>query len=505
MTQEAHESNAASHRQQERGIFDCDDAYRTPTKADFERIFETGVVALDTNVLINLYRSNERTRRDTFAVLNKLKSQIWVPHQVISEFWRNRDLPSVRGHHRAKARNVCTALDKTLRSISDATDRWLKDVHLSSDENANRHIKEANESITKAIEEIKTFIEQQAEKDAIEGTSSTHTDPVLNELDQLLKGNVGAPLPAEDHGRALKEAKRRADAKIPPGYADFASKSDTQAAGDYIIWEQVLIEAEQRQRDILLVTGDVKEDWWVPRNEQNPARPRTELRVELKRRAGVELFMLTPSQLLTEADRIFGLRVDERSVSDLASSEHAAAMLRLSVLVRSVIVQSIILAHERAIAAASNVNPIAKSLSPYGMTMEHAVRQVLNGKVSKLGGTTLTVRAVDYPVFDGKILFPLRYSNSRASVDHALNYLNNQKIVISLLNFLAGGPQESMPSHDLPQPALDSRDIFDYSTLEKFIVIPYTSSEEGGVHEIYAATLKARLNGEFEWAEISAL
>src|SRR5690242_11422468 len=34
------------------------------------------------------------------------------------------------------------------------------------------------------------------------------------------------------------------------------------AAGDYLVWTQVLREARQRQCDVLLVTGDVKEDWW---------------------------------------------------------------------------------------------------------------------------------------------------------------------------------------------------------------------------------------------------
>jgi predicted nucleic acid-binding protein len=314
-------TGAEDDHQSERGIFDCGDAYRTPVRADYERIFESGMVALDTNVLLNLYRSNERTRRDTFAVLSKLRDRLWIPHQVLAEFWRNRDLPSVRGHHRTKAKETRAALDKISRSMTDTLGRWLKDVHLSNDEDVRQHIDAAKESLIGTLESLKIFVQEQAEKDALEGTAATHTDPVLTELEQLLRGRIGDPLSDAEFENAVQEAQRRADKGIPPGYKDFQSKPPEQAAGDYVLWAQLLNEAEHRHSDVLLVTGDVKEDWWTPGDSQIPARPRTELRVELRQRAGGELFMLTPSQLLTEADEIFSLKVDERSVSDLATTE----------------------------------------------------------------------------------------------------------------------------------------------------------------------------------------
>ena len=45
-----------------RGIFDCEGAHQSPRKNDYERVFQSGMVVLDTNVLLNLYRSNARTR-----------------------------------------------------------------------------------------------------------------------------------------------------------------------------------------------------------------------------------------------------------------------------------------------------------------------------------------------------------------------------------------------------------------------------------------------------------
>jgi predicted nucleic acid-binding protein len=98
------------------------------------------MVVLDTNVLLNLYRSNERTRQDSLAVLTKLRDRLWVPHQVLTEFWRNREQKSVRDHHSTKAKEASAALDKARRSALDAVERWMKDVRLKEDEEVTQQI-----------------------------------------------------------------------------------------------------------------------------------------------------------------------------------------------------------------------------------------------------------------------------------------------------------------------------------------------------------------------------
>lgn len=304
--------------QKERGIFDCDGAHRSPLAADYARVFQSGLVVLDTNVLLNLYRSNERTRQDTFAVLTKLRDQLWVPHQVLAEFWRNRELKSVRHHHSTKAKETGTALDKARRSAQDAVERWVKDVRLKQDEDVTVKIDQGMKALARTLDDLREIIEGQAEKDALSGTAETHTDPVLTELEPLLAGRIGAPLPSGEYDKAVQEAQKRADEEVPPGYEDFRNKSPEQAAGDYLLWVQLLQEAEARGCDVLLVTGDVKKDWWHTRDGDIPARPRVELVQELRERAGSRLYMLTPAELLTRAEELLeGLQVDEDSVNDL--------------------------------------------------------------------------------------------------------------------------------------------------------------------------------------------
>jgi hypothetical protein len=73
------------------GLFDGFEAYQTPTEADYRRLLTDGIVVPDANVLLNLYRYNEQTRNDLFLVLRALGDRLWVPHQVVVEFWRNRE------------------------------------------------------------------------------------------------------------------------------------------------------------------------------------------------------------------------------------------------------------------------------------------------------------------------------------------------------------------------------------------------------------------------------
>ncbi|MEU8292253.1 PIN-like domain-containing protein [Streptomyces pseudogriseolus] len=459
-----------------RGIFDCDDAYKTPTGTDFKRLFQSGMIVLDTNVLINLYRSNGGTRRDTFAVLRKLKSQIWVPHQVLSEFWRNRDLPSVKGHHRAKARTVCGAIDKAYRSLSDATDRWLADVHLEADDAARKRIGDYGEGIRNLLDGMKQFIEEQAENDALDGTDSTHTDPVLLQLEPMLFGRIGEPLTPQGHAEAVEEAKRRAQEGIPPGYADYEEKPDEQAAGDYIIWKQVIEEAKRIGRDVLLVTGDIKEDWWTPRTAQTAARPRAELRNELRSMAGVELFMLTPSQLLAEASSAFKLQVDERSVSDLASREGVAEIIPADIC--RVILESIEASHERAMAV-HEVSGL-KERSPYNVAISAALREELSDRVCAMGGTIVRAGVIEYPAIRNFVLVP-----HKSPVAGPSARLTSQRL---------------RAVQELADPSQETLDFGDESSGNLVpVVIRYTASPNSGIESVVAGTGRFTGAGQFDF------
>ncbi|MFD6065779.1 PIN-like domain-containing protein, partial [Amycolatopsis lurida] len=155
------------------------------------------------------------------------------------------------------------------------------------------------------------------------GARDTNTDPILAMLLRLLDGRIGPAFSQEAMAKALKEAERRNQTRTPPGYQD-REKDDNRSAGDYLVWEQTLVEAERRKVDVLFVTGDVKEDWW--RRVQNlPVGPRVELVDELRDRTGRRLLMAQPQDLLRIAGNLLDIVVRPSSVEEIQDSGRAEA------------------------------------------------------------------------------------------------------------------------------------------------------------------------------------
>ncbi|MFI0961016.1 PIN-like domain-containing protein [Streptomyces sp. NPDC021080] len=476
-----------------RGIFDCDEAYRTPVSSDYERLFQVGLIALDTNVLLNLYRSNERTRKDTFAVLDRLRDRLWVPHQVLVEFWRNRALPSVRGHHHSKAQEVSASLNKASRSVHDALDRWMKDVHLSSDEEVRRRIDSSRSTLNGTLEKLKSLIQEQAQKDAVGGTAVTHGDPILRELEGLLQGRIGEPLSVEEFGKAVREAQSRADSEIPPGYADFQSKSPEQAAGDYILWKQLLDEVEKRKQDVLMVTGDVKEDWWVRRDGEVPARPRKELGMELRQRAGVSLFMMTPSQLLAEANEILGLKVDKRSVIDLALSENVDAQNFPHDFIRQFLPLSRI-AHRRAREATE-----ATSRGDLGHVYQSALsiallRELCREAVAQRGAT-VPFRGRHYPLIEGNVVIPLACGKHEGDLRDAHVRVGSSARIARAIEYLEASTYSRKSVNGLSEEI----SAWGESEVKGIAVVAYVANVESGVTVIQYGKLTRIDKGGTTW------
>src|SRR5215204_1038823 len=73
------------------GLYDGDFVgYRVASDDEISVALRNGVVALDANVLLGLYRFRTETARDLLKLLNRLGDRLVVPHQAVREFWRRR-------------------------------------------------------------------------------------------------------------------------------------------------------------------------------------------------------------------------------------------------------------------------------------------------------------------------------------------------------------------------------------------------------------------------------
>ena len=290
------------------GLFQGFEGYVTPDEQEYSLALRNGMVVPDTNILLNLYRYRADARDDLLAVLAKLADRLWVPHQVILEFWRNRE--EVLRDPRDTKRSIGDIKD--LREKAERSLRtWANRISLPSD-----RLPHLLDSLNAAFQDVVDEIDKFTDASAAESSRNTNKDPVVCALEPILHRRVGAPLSAKAYDEAVAEGLRRVEQRLPPGYMD-KKKGDETAAGDYLVWEQVLVEASERQCDVVFVTGDVKEDWWREVHGERRG-PRIELVDELRERTGgtSRLYMLRPTQLLDYAGAALEVTVREESVED---------------------------------------------------------------------------------------------------------------------------------------------------------------------------------------------
>ncbi|MGW0166307.1 PIN domain-containing protein [Streptomyces sp. NPDC003343] len=295
----------------ERGIFDGFSGYVTPVEDDWKKVLSDGLIAVDTNVLLNLYRYNQDARLSLLDTLQKFGTRLWVPHQVMEEFWRNREsaLEDPEKNLQQSIAALRSGLEKTFSDLRN----WINRVSLDRESAL-----QLESTLSNALEEVIGKMEVVVDSSGVEMERDTSKDNVVSALAALLQAKVGDPLNSEEYSAAIAEGKQRIEKQIPPGYKDKKKqvRGDDSEVGDYLVWLQLIHEAKRRGKDVLLVTGDTKEDWWRTRNGMTLG-PRNELSEELLSKAGTRLYMLKPDRLLTYARDFLQVAVSEDSLQNV--------------------------------------------------------------------------------------------------------------------------------------------------------------------------------------------
>lgn len=295
----------------ETGLYFGFEGFRSPADADFADAVRTSLVVLDTNVLLNLYTYQGSSLDEFIDVFEAFDDRLFVPHQVIDEFWRNRRtvLAENQGRHR-ELDKVQTAFDE----VETAFRKWHQRVVDRLNPPPTGALKELEEAKTAILDHMAT---KNAEAAAILPDTPTFRDRVLDKLEPMLRGRVGTPPTKADLEDLRREGRQRVAGKVPPGYMD-GEKNPERAIGDFLVWRQTMEASRVRDMDVLLVTQDQKEDWWADRGTPSQ-RARPELVAELLEFSGHRLLMIRAHDLLRLGSEV-GVRVSEATVAEAEST-----------------------------------------------------------------------------------------------------------------------------------------------------------------------------------------
>lgn len=285
--------------------------YYPASKDERSNVYRHGLVSLDANALLDLYRFTEKSREELFAVLEKLKPRLFVTHQAALEFHRDR-LGVVEARLRAPEEK-CEELRRPFQSIVEKIQEFANRHQIDSDgrQQLIDMVDRLQAALTESIMQIGAYDLSREEVQA-------GRDSVLTRVGSLLDGRVGGALGESEYRGALKEAERRGTFKIPPGYSD-RGKPPEERAGDYLIWLQLINEAKTHGKPVLFVTNERKEDWMLRGSSNEVLGPRPELVFEMLREAGVTLHTVSVVGLLIEAPEYLGATVSESTIQEAKS------------------------------------------------------------------------------------------------------------------------------------------------------------------------------------------
>jgi len=304
--------------------------YDYTTSTDYAEAWETALFVFDTNVLLNLYRYQERTREELLETLAKLSDRIWIPHHVALEFQRNRlTVIAAQGRRFSDIRKV---IEKSKSDLAAS----INNLQLTK-----RHTLIDPEPLTAGFETLTSDFLAKLDKLQKSQQTLTGPDPIKIKIEEIFDGKVGSTFVSQDEiDKQNKIADSRYKSKIPPGYKDTDKDKDgpdefyhngliyKKKFDDYIVWNQLLDHAATKNiKKLIFITDDAKEDWWEQIDFDGPKTigPRAELIEEASRIGKLDTFLMyKPEGFLKYANEILAAKVSEETLREVryVSSEN---------------------------------------------------------------------------------------------------------------------------------------------------------------------------------------
>ncbi|MBO1250471.1 DUF4935 domain-containing protein [Comamonas denitrificans] len=279
--------------------------YSPLTQNEVDEAWDAGILTVDANVLLDLYRYHEGTRDSLISSIEKLKCAKWLSAQTAEEFFRNRKKSILSSRKtfkeaqdeidklKAKATEVTQALKSNRLVPSSITEKLSKD----SDE----LLLEAAKAIEEEIKKHPDFLDD---------------DPILEKLYGIFANSIGDDFSEADKKTHTKTAEERKNKKIPPGYMD-KDKDGDRSYGDYFFWRQVLDHAKAQAKPVIIVTSEKKEDWWEIISGQTIG-PRYELLKEAYEVTGKKALIYQTDRFLSYALERLGEKKNEKAVAEIS-------------------------------------------------------------------------------------------------------------------------------------------------------------------------------------------
>lgn len=293
--------------------------------------FTDGLIILDTNVLLDLYRYTPDARNQVLDALQLIAPRLWLPYQVGLEFVRNRR--AVIADRTDKLRRAKAQLERLFqqawKDIQEAREGVKALLGTFADDEVGQAeldelintetfeglIKPWKEVLCECIDKLRNS------QDIGLNDFSAGSDPILPKVTALYGSRIGtAPDSDELRSNIERAVAYRYPNKIPPGFLDAEKPTALQAAGDYLLWEEMIKHARSAAttKRVLFVSGDVKADWYEPPGPGlNYWRPWPSLISEFRIRGNSDILILETKAFFEGINEFLGAEITSSTVEEI--------------------------------------------------------------------------------------------------------------------------------------------------------------------------------------------
>ena len=183
--------------------------YFPASEEEVGRIWDQGLLTVDANVLLDLYRYHEATRSALVTSLRVFGARLWLSNQAAEEFIRNRT-------------KVIISSEKTFKQAKEEVEKLRQNLESAVSQLKENRIIPSNiaDSLSSSIEPaIQTALGE------ISSAKSSYpkylqADPILDDLAEMFSDSIGEAFSEADFKKYKDEAEKRKKDEIPPGYLD---------------------------------------------------------------------------------------------------------------------------------------------------------------------------------------------------------------------------------------------------------------------------------------------
>lgn len=237
--------------------------------------------------------------------MDKLQAQLWLTHQAAFEYQKNRIKTIVEQLDHYKA--IDQKLGDFGNSLKELLDKRRRHSMLNPDE--------LQSSFARTLDDLRRKIVDAKTNHP----EDLNNDELRTKLDRYFEKSVGSPYDEKTHAEKIKEAMERLGKGIRPGVTD-TKKGNERAAGDVIIWFQLIDKAKSDKKPTIFVTEENKDDWWQ-KIDKNIVGPHPQLVQEFAETTGQQVWFYQNDQFIEFATKHIEALSDKESSVEAATRE----------------------------------------------------------------------------------------------------------------------------------------------------------------------------------------